>query len=262
MRNIKILLTLLLLLFSLFTSVPIVFILHAAHIQIIGHAVVWRPRDDVSHIIRTTLTQTRRECVIILLLCACAWLMVRSRADTCECQIRGVKVSAKPCIHCLQPAVLTDLQAYINTRFRCLSRNHSDHVWIIKLFFSFICFSIVTYTYFIFELHAAKTKNINENRMNVYVIYLFEIIILIPYYNNIFYYYGGIPLVIFPRETCGWAWRSATLQQWITPVYNIHIYIYSLHSCLRGKKEKETQRASYSRFLPNDDNNINRICQL
>jgi len=102
----------------------------------------------------------------------------------------------------------------INTRFRCLSRNHSDHVWIIKLFFSFICFSIVTYTYHIWVTQQ-KQKIKNENRMNI--IYLFEIIILILYYNNIFYY-GGIPLVIFPRETCGWA-----LQQWTTPVYNIHI---------------------------------------
>lgn len=105
-----------------------------------------------------------------------------------------------------------------NTRFRCLSRNHSDHVWIIKLFFSFICFSIATYTYIWVTQQKQKIKN--ENLVNI--IYLFEIIILILYYNNILYY-GGIPLVIFPRETCEWAWRSAALQQSITPVSNIHI---------------------------------------
>lgn len=147
----------------------------------------------------------------------CAWLMVRSRTDTCECQNRGVKVSAKPYIRCLYITTCsvhrsTSVYYNINTHFRCLSRNHSDHVWIIKLFFSFICFSIVTYTY-IWVTCTQKQEIKNENRLNI--MYLFEIIILILpiYYNNILHD-GGIPLVIFPRETCRLAWRSA-LQQWI-----------------------------------------------
>lgn len=113
-------------------------------------------RAMMFHTLRTTLTQTRRECVIILLLSAYAWLMVRSRADTCECQNRGVKVSAKPCIHCLQTAVFTDLQAHKHAFSMFISKPFGSRLNYQIVFFFYLFFDSYLYVYL---SYTAKTKN-------------------------------------------------------------------------------------------------------
>jgi hypothetical protein len=116
--------------------------------------------------------------------------------------------------------ILTDLY-----KRRFLTQNHSDHVWIIKFFFSFICFSIVIMYKYTCVIQKQKKKN-NENRLNI--IYLFEIIILILYY---ILYYDEIPFVIFPRETCRWAWRSSATVNYTSIIYNIHIFVMCVCVC-------------------------------